>query len=165
MAKARSLSQFQKAFSDEASWVAFLFKRRWPDGFVCPVCGKRRVAGLKSRPRLYQCLDCGRQTSITAGPCSISCSKTASTAVSFRLSMFGSPWLCGNSMEYQCGSPLPGLAPAEACGRNRSRISRRQVTVPLLKMGQTDHGLKTGLFTIDSLRPATSRSAGSCGFR
>jgi transposase-like protein len=67
MAKARSLSQFQKAFSDEASWVAFLFKRRWPDGFVCSVCGKRRVAGLKSRPRLYQCLDCGRQTSITAG--------------------------------------------------------------------------------------------------
>jgi transcription elongation factor Elf1 len=67
MARARSLSQFQKAFSDEASCVAFLFKRRWPDGFVCPVCGKRRVAALKSRPRLFECLDCGRQTSITAG--------------------------------------------------------------------------------------------------
>ena len=67
MARARSLSQFQKAFSDEASCVAFLFKRRWPDGFVCPVCGKRRVAALKSRPGLFECLDCGRQTSITAG--------------------------------------------------------------------------------------------------
>jgi len=67
MARARSLSQFQKAFSDEASCVAFLFKRRWLDGFVCPVCGKRRVAVLKSRPRLFECLDCGRQTSITAG--------------------------------------------------------------------------------------------------
>lgn len=67
MAKARSLSEFQKEFSDEASCALFLFKRRWPDGFVCPVCGKRRVAALKSRPRLYECLDCGRQTSITAG--------------------------------------------------------------------------------------------------
>jgi transposase-like protein len=67
MASARSLSQFQIAFSDEASCVAFMFKRRWPDGFVCPACGKRRVATLKSRPRLYECLDCGRQTSITAG--------------------------------------------------------------------------------------------------
>src|ERR1017187_2059123 len=67
MARARSLSEFQKAFSDEASCVAFLFKRRWPDGFVCPVCGKLRVAALKSRPRLYECLDCGRQTSVTAG--------------------------------------------------------------------------------------------------
>ena len=67
MARARSLSQFQKAFSDEASCVAFLFKRRWPDGFVCPVCGKRRASALKSRPRLCECLDCGRQTSITAG--------------------------------------------------------------------------------------------------
>jgi transposase-like protein len=67
MAAARSLAQFQKAFSHEAKCVAFMFKRRWPDGFVCPVCGKRRFATLKSRPRLYECLDCGRQTSVTAG--------------------------------------------------------------------------------------------------
>lgn len=67
MAGGRSLSQFQKAFSDEAGCAAFLFERRWPDGFVCPACGKRRAAALKSRPRLYECLDCGRQTSITAG--------------------------------------------------------------------------------------------------
>lgn len=67
MARARSLSEFQKAFADEASCVAFLFKRRWPDGFICPGCSERRAAVLKSRPRLYECLDCGRQTSITAG--------------------------------------------------------------------------------------------------
>jgi transposase-like protein len=67
MASARSLSQFQEAFSDEASCAAFLFKRRWPEGFVCPACGKRRAAVLKSRPRLHECLDCGRQTSVTAG--------------------------------------------------------------------------------------------------
>ena len=67
MAKARSLSEFQKEFHDETSCVAFLFKQRWPDGFVCPVCDKRRMVALKSRPRLYECLDCGRQTSITAG--------------------------------------------------------------------------------------------------
>src|SRR6516162_5289354 len=67
MASAHSLSQFQKAFSDEASCAAFMFKRRWPDGFVCPACGKRQAAALKSRPRLHECLDCGRQTSVTAG--------------------------------------------------------------------------------------------------
>src|SRR6201984_637603 len=67
MASARSLSQFQEAFSDEASCAAFMFKRRCPDGFVCPACGNRRVAALKSGPRLLGCLDCGRQTSVTAG--------------------------------------------------------------------------------------------------
>jgi hypothetical protein len=41
MARARSLAEFQKSFSDEESSAAFLFKRRWPDGFVCPGCGKR----------------------------------------------------------------------------------------------------------------------------
>ncbi len=67
MARARSLAEFQKAFPNEASCSAFLFRGRWPDGFVCPGCGKRRAATLKSRPRLYECLECGRQTSITAG--------------------------------------------------------------------------------------------------
>ena len=67
MAHGSSLSQFQRAFSDEARCAAFMFKRRWPDGFVCPACAKGRFAALKSRPRLVECLDCGRQTSVTAG--------------------------------------------------------------------------------------------------
>jgi predicted RNA-binding Zn-ribbon protein involved in translation (DUF1610 family) len=67
MARARSLTEFQEAFPDEASCAAFLFERRWPDGFVCPVCGKVRAAALKSRAHTYECSDCGRQTSITAG--------------------------------------------------------------------------------------------------
>ena len=49
MARARALTEFQKAFPDEASCAAFLFERRWPDGFVCPVCGNGRAAALKSR--------------------------------------------------------------------------------------------------------------------
>src|SRR5271155_5189671 len=67
MARGRSLAEFQKAFADEASCASFLFKRRWPAGFVCPACGKRRANALKTRPRLFECLDCGRQTSLTAG--------------------------------------------------------------------------------------------------
>src|SRR5208283_1157872 len=67
MARARSLTEFQSAFPDEASCSAFLFERRWPDGFVCPACGQGRAAALKSRAYTYECSDCGRQTSITAG--------------------------------------------------------------------------------------------------
>ena len=67
MAKPQSLTQFQETFPDEAHCAAFLFERRWPDGFVCPGCGARRAATLKSRAYTFECLDCGRQTSITAG--------------------------------------------------------------------------------------------------
>src|ERR1700680_4475543 len=67
MARARSLTEFQEAVPDEAGCAAFLFERRWPGGFVCPVCGKDRAAILKSRAHTYECLDCGRQTSLTAG--------------------------------------------------------------------------------------------------
>src|SRR5271168_460829 len=67
MARARSLSEFQSAFPDEASCAAFLFERRWPDGFVCPACGNARAAALRSRAYTYECYGCGRQTSITAG--------------------------------------------------------------------------------------------------
>src|ERR1035437_5424218 len=67
MARARSLTEFQETFPDEASCAAFLFDRRWPDGFICPVCGNGRAAALKSRAYTYECSDCARQTSITAG--------------------------------------------------------------------------------------------------
>ena len=67
MGRGRSLAEFQRAFADEASCAAFLFKRRWPEGFVCPACGKRRASALETCPRLFECLDCGRQTSLTAG--------------------------------------------------------------------------------------------------
>ena len=67
MARARSLTEFQEAFPDEAGCAAFLFARRWPGGFACPLCGSVRAALLKSRAHTYECLDCGRQTSITAG--------------------------------------------------------------------------------------------------
>src|SRR5258708_2105186 len=67
MARARSLSEFQTSFPDERSCAAFLFERRWPQGFVCPACGGGRAALLKSRAHTYECLDCGRQTSLAAG--------------------------------------------------------------------------------------------------
>jgi transposase-like protein/predicted RNA-binding Zn-ribbon protein involved in translation (DUF1610 family) len=67
MGRARSLSQFQKDFSDAEDCAAFLAARRWPDGFVCPRCGGMRSGLLKNRAHTYECLDCGRQTSITAG--------------------------------------------------------------------------------------------------
>ena len=67
MARGRSLREFQTSFPDETSCAAFLFERRWPQGFVCPACGAGRAAFLRSRAHTYECLDCGRQTSITAG--------------------------------------------------------------------------------------------------
>jgi predicted RNA-binding Zn-ribbon protein involved in translation (DUF1610 family) len=67
MARGRTLSQFQEEFSDEASCAAFLLERRWSNGFVCPGCGAQRSAALKSRAYTYECLDCGRQTSVISG--------------------------------------------------------------------------------------------------
>lgn len=67
MGRGRTLSQFQQEFPDEESCVAFLAARRWPDGFVCPGCGGKRAWLLASRARLFECPDCGRQTSVTAG--------------------------------------------------------------------------------------------------
>ena len=65
--RGRTLAEFQKEFPDEPRCAAFLSARRWPDGFVCPACGRGRAVALKSRPRLLECLDCRRQTSLTAG--------------------------------------------------------------------------------------------------
>src|ERR1700686_4676274 len=67
MAKARSLTQFQQTFPDEARCAALLCEGGGGCCFVCPGGGPRRAVTLKSRAYTFECLDCGRQTSITAG--------------------------------------------------------------------------------------------------
>jgi len=63
----RSLLEFQRQFPDEAVCAAYLAKQRWPEGFVCPVCGGKRGWALETKAWTTECADCGRQTSVTAG--------------------------------------------------------------------------------------------------
>ncbi len=65
--KQPSLLEFQQRFPDEVACAAHLCATRWPDGFVCPECGGTRACLLKSRAYTYECVACGRQTSVTAG--------------------------------------------------------------------------------------------------
>jgi transposase-like protein len=54
-------------FSDERKCAEFLISQRWPNGFVCPECGSCRAVRLISRADTFECRDCRRQTSVTAG--------------------------------------------------------------------------------------------------
>jgi len=61
-----TLLAFQARFATEQACEDFLFRWRWPDGFRCPDCSGPRGTRLRGR-REWQCPDCGRQISITAG--------------------------------------------------------------------------------------------------
>jgi len=61
-----TLTEFQERFATEEACVRHLFKIRWPNGFVCPSCGKEKCYELHSRG-LYQCAHCRYQASVTAG--------------------------------------------------------------------------------------------------
>jgi len=61
------LIEFQDRFATEGACAVYLFERRWPEGFVCPGCGGGRAWLLKTKAFTYECADCGRQTSVTAG--------------------------------------------------------------------------------------------------
>lgn len=67
MADSHSLLEFQQRFPDEARCAQFLYDQRWPNGFVCPGCGGTRGHLLKSRAYTYECVACGKQTSVSAG--------------------------------------------------------------------------------------------------
>src|SRR5271170_1136425 len=60
-----SLIEFQQRLPDEASCVGYLFKGRWPEGFVCLGCGTRRAWELHSKPWTWECAGCHRQTSVS----------------------------------------------------------------------------------------------------
>ena len=62
-----SRAEFAQRFPDEAACARYLFERRWPNGFVCPVCGGMKGWELSAKRFTWECADCGRQTSVTAG--------------------------------------------------------------------------------------------------
>lgn len=62
----RSALEFAKLFPDNESCIEYLAQWRWPDGFRCPRCEGDRATRLTTRP-LWECRNCGHQTSVTAG--------------------------------------------------------------------------------------------------
>ena len=65
----KTLARYQADFPDERTCEAYLFRKRWPNGFICPRCGGGKYWQLTSRACTYQCSRsrCRQQTSITAG--------------------------------------------------------------------------------------------------
>jgi transposase-like protein len=66
MYKEISLLEFQERFNSEDKCRAYLFEKRWPDGFVCPRCQGAEHYYQRAR-QLYQCKTCRYQASVTAG--------------------------------------------------------------------------------------------------
>ena len=60
----RTLLELEQRLGDEAKCRDYLFALRWPQDFICPVCG---AGGLAIRRDLWRCVRCGRETSIVAG--------------------------------------------------------------------------------------------------
>jgi len=61
----RNLIELEAAFSTETACRDYLARLRWPDGFRCPHCGGGKAWPVRNV--LFQCADCDRQTSVTAG--------------------------------------------------------------------------------------------------
>jgi len=61
-----SFFSFQRRFSTEGKCRDYLFKCRWPDGFICPKCGGAVYSHIATRA-LYQCSQCRHQTSLRVG--------------------------------------------------------------------------------------------------
>ena len=58
-------TEFDKRFSTEQACYEYLFKKRWPQGFICRRCEHREY--WKSSRGLYICCNCEHQHSLTAG--------------------------------------------------------------------------------------------------
>lgn len=61
----RTLAVLERQFGTDAACVQYLFRLRWPDGFVCPRCGESE--GWFTKRGLFVCKGCQCQTSVKAG--------------------------------------------------------------------------------------------------
>ena len=67
--KGQSLAEFTDRYGSEEQCRAALFQARWPQGFECPECGRKRCrcrCRLRCR-NVFQCTRCRHQVSLTAG--------------------------------------------------------------------------------------------------
>jgi len=60
-----TFDEFIKRFLTEEQCREYLYRLRWPEGFVCPKCEHDKA--WKIGDMLYECAKCGRQTSVIAG--------------------------------------------------------------------------------------------------
>lgn len=60
-----TFDEFTKQFSTEEQCRNYLYRLRWPNGFACPKCEHDKA--WKIGDMLYECANCGRQTSVIAG--------------------------------------------------------------------------------------------------
>lgn len=64
----KTLPDFQKHFPNEEACRAYLWARRFPNGWYCPNCGDSRDPyTFANRPTVFRCKACKRDTSLTAG--------------------------------------------------------------------------------------------------
>ena len=61
----KSEIEFHERFSDPNACYAYLFQQKWPDGFICKICGNQKY--WLSKRKLYICTHCQHQHSLTAG--------------------------------------------------------------------------------------------------
>lgn len=56
---------FESRFRTQNDCIDYLFKLRWPEGFICPRCSGKSATPV--REALYQCKACRYQVSVTSG--------------------------------------------------------------------------------------------------
>ena len=58
---------FHEEFQTEDDCYAWLFKTRWPKGFICPKCEGKEYWPISAQQRLYKCKKCRNRISLTSG--------------------------------------------------------------------------------------------------
>jgi transposase-like protein/Zn ribbon nucleic-acid-binding protein len=61
-----TFDEFTTRFATEQQCREYLYRLRFPDGFVCPKC-KKQANAWRINEMLHECRECGRQTSVIAG--------------------------------------------------------------------------------------------------
>lgn len=62
----KDMREFCQRFFTPRACLEYLVRSRWPEGFVCPKCSGK-TAWLNPKRYVFECRQCGRQTSPTAG--------------------------------------------------------------------------------------------------
>ena len=155
MAKALQITfkEFRERFATEDACRSYLFRERFPQGFICPKCGCREFYPVRTR-HVCQCKSCRRQTSVTAG------------TVMHRTHLPLTTWFWAI---YLCATDKRGISAKTLAGRlelsyesawyllvkKRGRGTERKKMIVAVSKDQLDHPLFLRLKMVPDVTTAT----------
>src|SRR3989304_4119461 len=146
----KTMLEFNKRFNTEHSCQEYLYKMRWPEGFICPHCQHREYWMMKrGQSQQYRCKRCRSWISATAGTI------FQDTHIPLQV-WFGAMW---QVVSQKHGASALGLQQTLGLSKYRTAWTMlHKLRIAMVRVAVEDKGKRLGRIRLHKVKDASGES-------